>query len=276
MPRARRRLRRDALGQADRARRPVRVAPPGRKPGAVVRREDLVVGRARRRRPPRRDDEARVDEPQVEHLREPALPLARVRAHVGAQEDGLGADAPHRLHRLRNDLAAANVERGPGLPQRCVEVDERLGEERLTVRRGAITRLADALVEHEERQHRLGLIERGVQRRVVVKPEVAREEDDGRLHRCASASSAATPCMPTSCGTTSSTLSRAHQGMSCLELGPVVDEVPARARGAERVLGARVGRREPHARLCGVGALAVEAPRRPGRRRTRRRARRRP
>ena len=218
--RARGRLRCRALWQANRARRPQGIALPGRQPGAVVRREHLVVRAARRRDLARRDDEARVDEPEVEHLPEPSFALARVRAHVGAQEDGVGTDAPHRLHRLRDDLAPSDVERCPRLAQGRVEVDERLVEERAPVGRGAVARLADALVEHEERQHGLGLVERGPQGRVVVEPEVAREEDDGRLHRGASAISAATPCMPTSCGTTSSTLSRAHHGMSSSSSGP--------------------------------------------------------
>ena len=90
--------------------------------------------------------------------------------------------------------------------------------------------------------------------------EVAREEDDRDAHveRAQARISAATPCIPARRGTTSSTLSRAQYGMSASSSGPVVDQVAAAARGAERLLGRRVRRRQPHRRLGGVAAVVTE------------------
>ena len=80
------------------------------RPGAVVGREHLVVVVAGRGDLSRGNDVVAVDETEVELGREPALPRDRVRADVGAREDGGRADRARRPHRLGDDLAAAHLE----------------------------------------------------------------------------------------------------------------------------------------------------------------------
>ena len=109
----------------------------------VARRGDLARG----------NDEVAVDETEVELGREPALPLDRVRADVGAREDGRRADLARGAHGLGDDLAATHVERTAEPAERGVEIGKRLGEERASAGGRAEARAADAVVEHEERQH---------------------------------------------------------------------------------------------------------------------------
>ena len=147
----------------------------------MVGREHLVVVVAGRGDLTRGDDVVAVDETEVELGREPALPLDRVRADVGAREDGGRADLARSLHGLGDDLAATHLERAAKPAERCVEIGERLLEERAPPRRRSRSACRDAVVEHEERQHRLGGLDRGRERRVVVNAEVAGEEDDRDL-----------------------------------------------------------------------------------------------
>ena len=148
----------------------------------MVGREHLVVVVAGRGDLARGNDVVAVDEAEVELGREPALPRDRVRADVGAREDGGRADRARRPHRLGHDLAPAHVERAAEPAERRVEVGERLLEERATAGGRAEARAADAVVDDEERQHRLGGLDRCRERRVVVNAKVAGEEDDRDLH----------------------------------------------------------------------------------------------
>ena len=116
-------------------------------------------------------------EPQVEAVGEAALarlgPTARVLGGVDGcrREPGeLGAGVTPAYDEARAELS-----------QRLVEVGERLGEKTTAVGGPAEWCLEDRRVEDEERYH-LGRLPgcRG-ERRVVVHPQVAREEDDGSV-----------------------------------------------------------------------------------------------
>ena len=108
---------------------------------------------------------------------QPLLARLSVSADVGAQMDGFRAGLLDQPRRLRDDVAAPDDE-WQALPQ----IRERLEQEadaigpNLIQRRGA--RHEDRVVEDEERDHRLR--HRGCrgQRRMVVHPQVAREQDD--------------------------------------------------------------------------------------------------
>ena len=169
-------------GETQPARRPEVVAARMGAPGAVIRREHLVVVAPGRSHRAGRDDEGAVDEPEVELAGEPALALARVGADVRRRKHGLGADTARRGHRLRDDVTAANLERPADPPERPVEVGEALVEEGATTCRGAVAGLADPIVVDEDRMHVLGRVERGAEHRVVVEAEVAGEEGDGGSH----------------------------------------------------------------------------------------------
>ena len=66
------------------------------------------------------------------------------------------------------------------------------------------------------------------------------------------------PCIPTSRGTTSSTLSRAQYGMSASSSGPWLIRLRPLREARKRLLGGRIRRRQPDGRLGRVAALAVE------------------
>ena len=151
-------------------------------PRAVVGREHLVVVAPGRRDRARRDDEGAVHEPQVDLMREAALALAGVGAHICRRENRVGPDSAHRRHRLRDDVTAANVERPADPPERLVEVGEALVEEGAPAGGSAVACLANAVVEDEERVYPLGSVERGPEHRVVVQSKVAGEEGDGGSH----------------------------------------------------------------------------------------------
>ena len=94
----------------------------------------------------------------------------------------VGADRPRGPNGLGHDLAAAHVERPAEPAERRVEVCERLAEKRAPAGGRAEARTADAVVEDEQRQHRLGGLDRCRERRVVVDAQVPGEEDDRDLH----------------------------------------------------------------------------------------------
>ena len=135
-----------------------------------------------RRHLSRRNDERAVDEAKIDLRGEPPLPGNRIGAHVRAREDGGRSHLAGGTHRFRDDVTNTNIERRAERPERRLEVCKRFEEKGVAVRRPAVARLPDPLVEHEEREDRLRLLDGPRERGVVVNAEVAREQDDGDAH----------------------------------------------------------------------------------------------
>ena len=103
---------------------------------------------------------------------QPLLARLSVRADVGAQMDGFRAGFLDQPRRLRDHVAAPDDE-WQALPQ----IRERLEQKADAIGRRE-ARLEDRVVEDEERDHRLRLGGCCGQRRMVVHPQVAGEQDD--------------------------------------------------------------------------------------------------
>ncbi len=88
------------------------------RPRTVVGGEHLIVAAPGGCHLPCGNDEAAVEEAEVDLGREPPLPLGGVRADVGAREDGGGPHGARGAHRLRNHVAPADVERPAKLAER--------------------------------------------------------------------------------------------------------------------------------------------------------------
>ena len=108
---------------------------------------------------------------------EPLLARLGVGADVGAQMDGFRAGFLDQLRRLRDHVAASDDER-----QTLPQIRQRLEQEADAIRRRE-ARLEDRVVEDEERDHRLRPGGCCGQRRVIVRAQVAREQDDRARQR---------------------------------------------------------------------------------------------
>ena len=108
---------------------------------------------------------------------QPLLARLSVGADVGAQMDGFRAGFLDQPRRLRDHVAAPD-DQWQALPQIC----ERLEQEADAIGRRE-ARLEDRVVEDEERDHRLRRGGCGGQRRVIVRAQVAREQDDRARQR---------------------------------------------------------------------------------------------
>ena len=223
----------------------------------MVGREHLVVVVADRGYLARGNDVVAVDEAKIELGCEPALTCDRVRADVSAREDGGRAD---RSRRPTVSATTSPRRTSSAPPSRRRDASRSASDSWRKARRPGLTeaRAADAVVDDEERQHRLGGLDRCRERRVVVNAKVAGEENDRDLHRGQPQSldlggDAVHPVEPRHDG--EHALARAVRDVG-LELRPVVDQVAAAARGAERVLGGRVRRGQPDRCLGGVAPVA--------------------
>ena len=127
-------------------------------------------------------EDLELDPGARERRAQPPLALLRVRAHVLAEEDRLGAGVLRDPDGLREDVAAPDDERCPTLAQPSVEVVERVEQERDPVRHAE--RCEDVVVEHEQRDDAFRPLDGGGERRVVVQAQIAGEEhDDGSVPR---------------------------------------------------------------------------------------------
>jgi hypothetical protein len=128
-----------------------------------------------------RDDGHAGAEPKLdppERVAQPLLAPAGERAHVGAREDGVGAEVAREPRGLGDRVAAVDDEPAAALAQARVEVAERLVEEA-----GAhLAAAGEPLLAHEQRHDLVGLARRSGERRLVVDAEVAREEGDRHPH----------------------------------------------------------------------------------------------
>jgi hypothetical protein len=142
-----------------------------------------VAGAAARSHVARRQHGHAGEQPQrhpvlLALLGEPLLPALGVPADVGDHREALGADLagqPHRLgHRVAgadHQVAAPAAERFAQVGQGLMQKADPVGGDRL--QRG---------VEHEQRDHPLGVGAGGGERRVVVEAQVPGEQHDRGLH----------------------------------------------------------------------------------------------
>jgi hypothetical protein len=132
----------------------------------VVRREDReVVGAGGGDRAGWQGGHDRLVDPQpaavlTKCLAQPVLAPVGVAADVGGHVDLVGVGLAGHLADAVDDVAAAQHEAAAALAQAAVEVAEAVGEERQPVG-GGETRGVDAVVAHEERDHRVVVVQRG-------------------------------------------------------------------------------------------------------------------
>lgn len=181
------RLRADAVRDPDPARGGQRLADGSLAPAPEVRREDReVVGGGR-------GDGSRGQHGGhgVVHV-QPAAPRrqggpqellapVRVRADVGRQVHLVGLRLPgHRAH-LLDQVAGADDQPPAPVPQPRVQVPQTVGEEGEPVGRGESGRVHGPVAD-EQRHHGIGAVQGRTQRRMVVQPQIAGEQDDRRGH----------------------------------------------------------------------------------------------
>ena len=152
-------------------------------PGPPVRREDPVVAAAGRGQLARRHDGQAGRDGELQPVllavlgQVLAAPGGVVRDVVG-DEDGVRLYVRRHLDDLGGGIAGADHEVALALAQCLAQIAEGFGQEARAVRRAG-----DGRVDDEHRHHLPGLVARQVQRRVVMQPEVAREQHDRGFHR---------------------------------------------------------------------------------------------
>ena len=109
----------------------------------------------------------------------PAVPVARKGADVGAEMDRLGPDLGRQLRDLDLRSTTADDEMAAAGAQRAIEVLQAL-EQELCAWPGRVAAVEQAVVEAEHRHELLGAQARGLERRVVVDPQVAPQPQDAR------------------------------------------------------------------------------------------------
>lgn len=105
-----------------------------------------------------------------------AFPPVGVPGHVGGEPDALGADLARQLDRLGHRVAASDDQVAAAFAQRLAQLGQALVEEAGAVR----GELRKRRVEHVERHHPVERRYGRRERRVVVHPQVAGEQHDGR------------------------------------------------------------------------------------------------
>jgi hypothetical protein len=108
------------------------------------------------------------------------LPRSCVRAHVLAQEHGVGINLQREPHRFLDDVALSEHEPAASLAQLSTKVSQRAEEKGHPI--GCAEAGDHRWIEDEERCNGLRRSRRGCKRRVIVKAEIAREEDDRDAH----------------------------------------------------------------------------------------------
>ena len=176
----------DSIGKLDSPGRSL-LRPPGMAaPRPPVGREHLEVVTPGRHQLARRDHGGASEVPDVEPFPvrrrvEPSLAGGGEARHIRRGEHRAGAGPAHHLGADGDRVAPADDEVAAEAAKRLAEIAKRVEQERQAIR-GGIPAPDDVVVEHEQREHPFGRAGGRGQRRVIIDPQVAGEQQDCSVH----------------------------------------------------------------------------------------------